>query len=55
MNSTNSFVLSLQSLVGFVLLERYHLLGVLGSGGVAWVYQAKDLQEPERYVAIKVL
>lgn len=47
--------LTLEGLVGQVLLGRYELSSVLGLGGMAWVYKAKDLSAPNRVVAIKVL
>ncbi|NJP39941.1 Stk1 family PASTA domain-containing Ser/Thr kinase [Oscillospiraceae bacterium HV4-5-C5C] len=40
--------------IGMVLSNRYRILRLLGAGGMALVYLAKDLQN-ERLVAIKVL
>jgi predicted Ser/Thr protein kinase len=41
-------------LIGKVLSERYKLLCEIGAGGMAWVYQAQDL-ETDTGVAVKVL
>lgn len=38
---------------GMVLRERYHILRILGRGGSGAVYEASDLHEGERRVAIK--
>ncbi|MBX5448926.1 WD40 repeat domain-containing serine/threonine protein kinase [Thermogemmatispora sp.] len=38
---------------GTVLRERYHILRILGRGGSGAVYEASDLHEGERRVAIK--
>lgn len=39
---------------GLVFAERYELCNKIGKGGMAEVWQAKDLQNNERIVAIKV-
>jgi serine/threonine protein kinase/Tol biopolymer transport system component len=41
-------------MIGTVLSNRYKLIAELGSGGMAWVYLAKDLLENAK-VAVKVL
>ncbi|MBQ8638157.1 MAG: Stk1 family PASTA domain-containing Ser/Thr kinase [Lachnospiraceae bacterium] len=40
--------------IGMLLAERYEILQQIGSGGMAYVYRAKD-HKLNRYVAIKVL
>lgn len=46
--------LSLDSLVGEVLQDRYQLLRKAGEGGMAWVFQGLDL-ETQQQIAVKVL
>ena len=41
-------------MIGTVLGKRYKLLNEIGAGGMAWVYQAQDL-ENDTCVAVKVL
>jgi serine/threonine protein kinase len=41
-------------MIGTVLSNRYELIAELGSGGMAWVYLARDLRE-DQLVAVKVL
>ena len=40
--------------IGKVLGNRYEILGVIGKGGMGWVYKARD-REIDRVVAIKVI
>jgi tetratricopeptide (TPR) repeat protein len=40
--------------VGRVVGNRYEILGVIGKGGMGWVYKARD-REIDRIVAIKVI
>ena len=40
--------------IGQIIKERYKVIGLLGEGGMAFVYKAKDMQL-ERTVAIKTL
>ncbi len=44
----------MESLKGLVLSEKYKLLELIGTGGMAYVYKAKDIRLG-RYVAVKVL